>query len=58
MQLSVDLLKWELQDAIDAGSSAEYIDDLRAAIMLLNRNLFHQKIMGADPNNKYYASKA
>ncbi len=54
METAVNILKWELQDAIRAGATEEYVADLRSAIMLLNRNLFHLKIMGADPNNTFY----
>ena len=54
METAVGILKWELQDAIGAGASDEYIQDVRQAIMVLNKNLFHQKIMGSDPNNKFY----
>lgn len=53
MDIAVNILKWELQDALASGEQ-EIAKQLRAAIMLLNRNLFHQKIMGADPNNSFY----
>lgn len=54
METAVNILQWELQDAISAGASEEYVTDLRQAIMVLNKNLFHQKIMGADPTNQFY----
>lgn len=59
MQHAVDVLKWELQDALDGGdlSDQEVITGLRQGIMVLNANLFHQKIMGSDPNNEFYAKK-
>jgi hypothetical protein len=56
MELAVNILKLELADALDSGEEGELVADLRQAIMVLNKNLFHQKIMGADPNNKYYAA--
>lgn len=57
MEFAVNILEFELQDAIAAGASEEYITGIRQAIMVLNKNLFHQKIMGSDPNNQYYATK-
>lgn len=56
MELAVNILKAELADALDSGADEELVADLRQAIMVLNKNLFHQKIKGADPNNKFYAA--
>jgi hypothetical protein len=55
MEIAVKILQWELQDALSAEAEQGYVDSLRHAIMVLNKNLFHQKIMGSDPTNKYYA---
>ncbi len=54
MDSAVNILKWELQDALAAGADKEYLYNLRRAIMIINKNLFHQKIMGSDPNNEFY----
>jgi len=51
---AVSILQWELRDAISLSASEEYVADLRGAIIVLNKNLFHQKIMGADPTNQFY----
>lgn len=56
MESAVHVLQTELQDAIAEGAADWYINDIRNGIMILNKNLFHQKIMGSDPNNKYYAA--
>jgi hypothetical protein len=59
MYNALNILQWELQDALSAGATKAYVADLRRAIMLINANLFHQKIMGADPTNQFYnAAKA
>jgi hypothetical protein len=55
MEIAVEILKAELIQAM-AANQREVVTELRRAIMLLNRNLFHQKIMGADPTNTLYAA--
>lgn len=58
MELAVKLLQFELADVLAHGdASDEEVAGLRQAIMVLNKNLFHQKIMGSDPHNEFYAKK-
>lgn len=57
MNLSVEVLKSELKVALANKASKTVIDDLRQGIAVLNKNLFHQKIMGSDPNNVFYNAK-
>lgn len=56
MERAVNILKGILAAALDSDADEEVIADLRHAIMVLNKNLFHQKIKGADPNNEFYAA--
>ena len=55
---ALDVLLWELDDRLRSSQpDPKIIKDLRYAIMTINTGLFHKKIMGADPNNPYYAKK-
>jgi len=55
MEYAVDLLKWELADALESGTATDdYVSGIREAIMLLNRVMFHRKITSSDPNNEFY----
>lgn len=54
MKYSVDILVDELHTALKVGGNEEVVKDLRSSIMILNKNMFHQKIMGSDPFNQYY----
>ena len=44
MERAVNILKGILAAALDSDADEEVIADLRHAIMVLNKNLFHQKI--------------
>jgi hypothetical protein len=56
MDYAVTVLQDALADNLAQGDKYKMADELRAGIMVLNRQLFHQKIKGSDPNNEFYGS--